>query len=895
MKIPSYKSLRTKMLLMLAVGMLCLFALLSIIGRSALSDGYKKLENDKTEIQINTVLAALNEQSEQLSGVFTEYAHWDDTYQYIVKPDAHYIEINFSDTAFRSLNIEAVFLVNAKDELIYKRGFDPHSGKAWLIPKQIEQAASKGGVLLDPAKKITSGLFWTPEGVCIVVARDIMPSSNIGKRLGTLIVIRKLDQHLIDKINKTIHAKFNIELFSSNKFAALAANKILVKPLNDSEVAGYTLLDDIGGTTKLVLRVVSDRKAFAQEKSSLKFLYWSLALIAVLLAVFSMFLDQLVLTRLALLSNDVKKISEPANIEKRVKELSGNDEMADLAHGINNMLGNLENSQRALEFEKERIQVTLAGIADAVITSDAAGHLLYMNAAAEQLSGINIEDAKGKSLQSLFRFIQEDKTYPVDGNWLIDSVSSLDEVTLERADGMMFVITKSASPLYAYDKTLFGYVTVLHDVTALRSLSKQLSYQARHDPLTKLANRYEFDHKTQEAINDAITGNRVHCLAYIDLDKFKVINDTCGHQAGDLLLQQLTQLLKTKIRSSDTLARLGGDEFALLLTGCDLHKAQEILKSLLNAVQEYSFVCEDKVFKVGVSIGLVEISSGQTLLLNEVVNCADAACYAAKKEGGNRIHLYTPNDNHTKELESQYDWVAKIYTALEKNQFVLYTQRMQGLYAGAEGHCELLIRMQGDNGKLYLPGNFLPAAEHYHLMPQIDRWVVSEALAIIARKGTEFDDLCAINLSGQSLSDEGFLQFIMDQIKQNAVDPRRLCFEITETAVISDLNTARQFMQALHHIGCRFSLDDFGSGLSSYAYLKNLQVDFLKIDGLFVKSMANNLIDRAMVESINKVGKVMGLQCIAEFAENDAIIDILKEIDVDYAQGYGVAMPEPFI
>lgn len=674
----------------------------------------------------------------------------------------------------------------------------------------------------------------------------------------------------------------------------MAKDGAIATPLDDKQVAGYAMIKDIGGSSKLLLSTVDDRKIFKQGETNMKFLYWSSAIIALLLAVFSWLLDKLVLSRLAHLNENVKRIGESAAMEGRVQELAGHDEIASLAQGINGMLERLDESQHALQLEKERAQVTLAGIADAVITSDTAGRVLYMNTTAERLTGVNISDAKGSTLQSLFHLMNGDKTASVGSEWLTEAESNQDEVVLERADGQEFIISKSASPLYDYQGTLFGTVTVLHDVTMLRVLSDQISYQARHDSLTGLVNRYEFDNKTQAAIEDAATENRVHCIAYIDLDQFKLVNDTCGHVAGDQLLRQLAEHLKAKVRNADTLARLGGDEFGLLLMGCDLKKAQKIVDGMLNMVREYRFVFDDKVFKVGASIGLTEISPNHHLTLSELLSTADSACYAAKKDGGNRVYSHRPDDDDIKERNNQLEWVTRIYRALEKQQLVLYFQRMENLMLGNEPHCELLVRMRGEDGTLYPPGYFLPAAERYRMMPRIDRWVVAEALSIIVHKGAGFPYVCAINLSGQTLTEEGFLEYVIDLIKQDGVDARRICFEITETAVIANLNKARQFIRALREVGCRFSLDDFGSGLSSFAYLKNLEVDFLKIDGMFVKAIVNNKVDRAMVESINNVGHVMGLHTIAEFAENDDIINMLKEIGVDYAQGYGVAMPELF-
>ena len=898
MNLTGHKSLRTKMLLAMAAGMLLLAALIFFVARTVLLDGYSKLEKDKTNIQINSAISLLKEQSDQLSTSVRDYAHWDDMYQFVHKKDPAFIKASLTDTVFFNFKINALFVINSEGEAVFQKGIDHTSGKAWRIPDLVLQATRKGGVLTDPSKSNTSGLFWTPQGICIVSAIDIVNSDENKPRRGTLIMLRLLDQPSIEHIEAILGAKISVNSMRDDEIAVLSPNLMkgekVVIPLSNSQVGGFALLDAIGGDTKLVLSTVGDRKIFEQGQSSLKFLYWAALLAALLLAAFSWLFDKLVLKPLARLNVDIKQIGESASTSGRIKDFSGNDELASLAHGINSMLQRLDASQNALQFEKERAQVTLAGIADAVITSDNKACVLYMNAAAERLTGINASYASGKPLHQLFSLMAEDKTTSVDSSWLTDSVTNQDEVILARADGQTFTISKSASPLYDANDLLFGTVTVLHDVTMLRALSQQLSYQARYDALTGLINRYEFDCKAQAAIEDVASGSRAHCLAYIDLDKFKIVNDTCGHAAGDLLLKQLADHLEAQVRSSDSLARLGGDEFALLLMGCSLDKAQVIVNSLLQVIQDYCFNFEDKVFKVGASIGLIEITSEQNHTLSDLLSRVDSACYAAKGDGGNCIHIYRTDDRLIEDRNSQMQWVSRINAALQNNNFLLYMQPFADLKINNELHGELLIRLQGEDGKLYPPGSFLPIAESYHMMPQIDRWVVNAALTIIARKGAAFKMVCAINLSGQSLSQEGFLDFVINQIKYHKVDAKQLCFEITETAVITHLSKARQFIQVLRAIGCRFSLDDFGSGLSSFAYLKNLQVDIIKIDGMFVKTIANNTIDRAMVESINNIGHVMGLQTIAEFAENSAIINMLKEIGVDYAQGYGVAMPELF-
>ena len=616
---------------------------------------------------------------------------------------------------------------------------------------------------------------------------------------------------------------------------------------------------------------------------------------ALLMALLVWLFDAVFLLRLERLSADVARVADAGDRSGRVKTLSGKDELTGLAHGINSMLTSLEEAQYALQLEKDRAQLTLESIADAVITSNGQGQVLSMNAVAERLCGIEFSRLSDKRLDALFHLKTEDKQTDVDSAWLTDPYSPLDEVSLLRADGLAFVIRKSASPLYDRDGQTFGIVTVLHDVTLLRNLSNQLNFQAKHDALTGLMNRYEFDQKVQLAIDEIHQTRRTkHCIAYLDLDQFKLVNDSCGHLAGDMLLQQLAGHLKAKVRSSDALARLGGDEFALLLVGCDLAKAQQIVSDILSTVSEYRFSFDDKVFKVGASIGLAEIAPTHSATLGEVLAAADAACYTAKEQGGNRIQVYRADDEQIHLHNNQLEWVSRIHLALEQHQFVLYAQALKSLKPNAEAHLELLIRLQGVDGVLYPPSYFLPVAERYHLMPKIDRWVVSEALRIMVAKGPHFKTLCAINLSGLSLSDAAFLDYVLTEINRYKVNPRQLCFEITETAVIANLDRSRQFIQTLREMGCRFSLDDFGSGLASFAYLKNLQVDFLKIDGLFIKGISSNAIDKAMVESINHVGQMMGLATIAEFVEDEASLAMVKAIGIDYAQGYAVAEPALF-
>jgi diguanylate cyclase (GGDEF)-like protein len=427
--------------------------------------------------------------------------------------------------------------------------------------------------------------------------------------------------------------------------------------------------------------------------------------------------------------------------------------------------------------------------------------------------------------------------------------------------------------------------------------TSKLTHQASHDALTGLINRTEFEARLERALQSARQGGHTHTLAYLDLDQFKVVNDTCGHVAGDELLRQLSAILQSKLRDRDTLGRLGGDEFGVLLENCELGAAQVIADMLRQTVKDFRFAWQDRSFGVGVSIGLVELNreSGD---LSTLLSAADTACYAAKDRGRNRVHVYQEQDGELMRRRSEMQWVTRISRAMEENRFRLYVQPIHPAHLTSSRpiHYEILLRMLDDDGEPLLPMAFIPAAERYNLMPAIDRWVVSNALSFCSQHGgpsPETTSICTINLSGQSLCDEHFLDFVQRQFELNRVPSQRVCFEITETAAITNLAEAMKFIGAMKDKGCQFSLDDFGSGLSSFSYLKNLPVDYLKIDGAFVRDMGADPMDRAMVEAIHHIGHVMGLQTIAEGVESGAILEQLRLVGVDYVQGEWLDAPMP--
>jgi diguanylate cyclase (GGDEF)-like protein len=468
---------------------------------------------------------------------------------------------------------------------------------------------------------------------------------------------------------------------------------------------------------------------------------------------------------------------------------------------------------------------------------------------------------------------------------------------LVRRDGGEAAIRDTVAPIRDRQGRISGTVLVFKDVTILRGMEREMVYLALHDPLTGLINRREFERRLQHCLDTARDEGRLHALFYLDLDEFKVVNDTCGHLAGDEMLKQVTSLLKARLRKTDTLARLGGDEFGVLLEDTQPDRAREVGLGLRNSVQQFRFSWQERLFEIGVSIGFVSITP-ETADMAHVLSAADAACYVAKENGRNRMHEYQPDDSALAERYGEMQWVHRIHKAFAEHRFCLYHQPIRPLRAEYQNDpplCEIFIRMIEEDGRLASPAGFIPAAERYHLIGSIDRWVVHAAFVSLAcRALSHEDETCfAINLSGQSLGDDAFLDYVLEEIEATGVSPQRVCFEITETAAVENLGQATVFIRVLKEHGCRFVLDDFGSGLSSFAYLKNLQVDYLKIDGTFVRDMEGSSVQRALVESIHQIGQVMGIRTIAESVENRTTLEMLREIGVDYVQGFGIAMPEP--
>ncbi len=549
---------------------------------------------------------------------------------------------------------------------------------------------------------------------------------------------------------------------------------------------------------------------------------------------------------------------------------------------------------------RSRSRLALESLSEALITTDARGGVEYLNPAAERLLGISSPEAESKPFEEVVRAVEEGDqrllTEPVQQALAAGTPLNLGRraLLIRSPAGTEHMVELSAAPIRLSTGETTGAVVLLHDVTETRGLARQMSYQATHDALTGLVNRREFERRLLEAIDTAHRGDGTHVLCYLDLDHFKAVNDTSGHLAGDGMLREVAKLLRDAIRDSDTVARLGGDEFGMLLIGCPLDKARQIADDVCRAVNEFRFVWRDKIFDIGVSIGLVEIArdSGS---MEEALAAADSACYVAKRQGGH-VTVYSARDEIFARQTGEIQWLQTLQQALRDNRFELFYQSIVASFAATdEGPAmEVLVRLRDEGGRQLPAIDLVRAAERYRLIALIDRWVVQTTLTALGRGAITLAPKrsVAINISGQTLADAQFLEFAVDCFDTTGADPGQVCFEIGEEAVVGNLEQARRFIGVLHGMGCRFALDNFGSGLGSFNNLRNLAVDYLKIDGSFFKNLALDTVNQAMVTAMVRLARTMNFKVIAERVEDASAVDAARRMGVDYLQGYAIGRPE---
>ena len=577
------------------------------------------------------------------------------------------------------------------------------------------------------------------------------------------------------------------------------------------------------------------------------------------------------------------------------------DGIARLAVAVLHDISSLKRAELAAATEKERALVTLAAITDGVMTADRSGRLTMINPAAERMTGVAQHDARGCRFHEVLRFHEEGGTAAV-----IDAIdrclkerrviSSLPHLTMVSRDDHHYSVESAVAPVCLADGELIGAVLIVHDVTESKRLMRRLGFEASHDALTGLVNRREFETRLERALERARTpGGASAALLYMDLDQFKIVNDTCGHSAGDDLLKLLANTYAEHVRERDTLARIGGDEFALIVEHCDVDEALAVAQKILDATRNFRYACKGRLFQLGVSIGLTPIDRG-IASVEETLRRADHACYIAKERGRNRIFVHYHGDLDFAQRRSDMHWVTRLTHAFQNEQLQLYCQPIMALGDGSgKKHYEILLRLRNGRAGPVLPGTFLPAAERYDVILKIDRWVLQRTLEWLSGHKAHMEtlDMCSINVSRRSLTDPSFHKFAADLIDASDVPAQKLCFEITEHGAIADMQKTIAFIEAMSARGCRFSLDDFGTGMTSFSYLKQLPVNFIKIDGSFIQMMSSSQVDFEMVRFTNDISHMMGRQTIAEYVSDAAILASLKEIGVDFAQGYCIGKPRP--
>ncbi|MDE1924034.1 MAG: EAL domain-containing protein, partial [Gammaproteobacteria bacterium] len=555
------------------------------------------------------------------------------------------------------------------------------------------------------------------------------------------------------------------------------------------------------------------------------------------------------------------------------------------------------------EPQRPRALATLDAMGEGVLTVDAEGRIDYLNQAAALLLGQRFDQLIGRSFADVATLVDETDRRAL-GDPVRKALTSGGRISAGKravlvpaAGGAEHSVEMSVSPLRAEGTHVSGVVVVLHDTSELRGLTRQMSYQASHDALTGLVNRREFERRLQEAMDSARAGDTTHALAYLDLDRFKLVNDTCGHTAGDNMLREVASLIKEAVRDSDTVGRIGGDEFALLLAGCPLEKARQIADDVVRSVGDYRFVYKDRIFNIGVSVGLVEIGRDDATI-EDLINSADSACYVAKKQGGVKVHVYSAHEEASARHSGEIQWLQKLQGALRDNSFELYFQPIvHAQQGGVSGPAlEVLLRLKMEGGRPgALPAEFMRAAERYRLMPRIDRWVVQAVLSALGHGGLKLPSgrSIAINIAGQTLGDADFLEFVVDCFDHTGVAPGDVCFELTESAVVANMEPARRFVEVLHGMGCEFALDDFGGGLSSFTSLKTLPMDYLKIDGSFLRNLAVDTVNQAMVAAMIDLSRTLHFRVVAEQVEDQGSLDTARRMGIDFVQGFIVARPQP--
>lgn len=865
------KQLRYQTRSIFSVALISLIVVFYVTSSTIFSRSLTKIAKQDTQQVVAGALNVFTQGIEDFGNLHADWAAWDDTYNFIQSGNPQYIKSNLTNEQIALLNVNLILYVNANGEITFGTGFNLNTKQKAPIPEKINLLIKQSNILLQPTSlnKNLVGIVTIPEGLMLVSSRPILNSQGGGLPKGRLIFGRFIDAQTIDKLAKTTRLSLTLQALNKsnlstdwqNARANLSAKKpIFINSVNEQFIAGYALLNDIYGQPAAVLRINISRDNYNfQNKKSLRYLLISLCIIGLLFGAVALpLLERLLLFYYERQEREQRYRAVVTQASEGIALVDGdNKSFIEANKALLDLLG-----YSWQELQKMTVYDLVIGERQQI--DDAINNIALTN---DPLVG---------EWQCYHKY-----------NSPIDVEFSANAIAYEERDALCIVLRDIRTRKLAE--------------AALRESEKQLSWQATHDPLTELLNRRAFEQNLERALLSIDNSQPEHILCYLDLDRFKVVNDTCGHIAGDELLRQVSSLFQISLRKTDILARLGGDEFGVLLYNCPIDRALQIANILRERVAQFAFSWREQKFSIGVSIGIVTINA-KFKSLDMALNAADTACYTAKKKGRNQVYIYNNNENELAQRSSEMKWGLIIPQAIAHNHFRLCYQKIVPIENSdiKQTHYEVLLRLEDKNGNIILPTDFLPSAEKYNLMQQIDRWVIATLFDHLEQQYQTVWESCpletlpslyAVNISGASINDAQFFDFIQQQFASTQIPPGIICFEITETIAITNLAKAAELINKLKLIGCRFALDDFGSGMSSFAYLKILPVDYVKIDGAFVQEIVENAIALEMVEAIKRIAAVMGIQTIAEFVENDEIFQKLQSLGVDYAQGYAIAKP----
>jgi diguanylate cyclase (GGDEF)-like protein/PAS domain S-box-containing protein len=877
---------------------------------SAVIPSFEELEVAESERSVRRVRKALEREVEMVARTAADWGAWNDLYRYVADPYEDFIESNLPKGTFDALKFNLLFMYDTEGRVVWGKVFD-RDDRGVLVEITVPEFASPqkawpNALLYGSARLGDSrGLLFTSKGLMLAAAAPILTSKDKGPVRGTLVIGRFLNERVLAEVQDFLELSFDIRRIAPGDATTVtdiganplpALDEIRTRVSSDGSVVGYAALPEIATDARWLLRAYTPGSSSALGRSSAvtALTMTAVAGIAVMLALL-IAIGSIVVRPLTSLRSRMASLAGGA--ARTESPLTGRgDEIGALAREFESMLDSLDETTASLRTSEQRYRSLYDETPSMFLTVDEGLRIRSANEFGARAMGYEVEALYGMPAQQLY--IESDRMkfeQHIAGCYQQPDVLHKWELRKERRDGEVLWVQETARVL-TDDGLGQSLLIVSEDVTEARRLSQELTFQATHDTLTELVNRREFERRVGRVLNSVRASGSEHALCYLDLDQFKVVNDTCGHAAGDELLRQLSRELSRHLRRHDTLARLGGDEFALLLEHCSLEAARHVADTLLRTVRDFRFEWNDTRFAVGVSIGLVPIDATSDEV-DEIMSCADAACCAAKDEGRNRIKVFRPGDRELATRFGEARWVTRLQTALEEGRFRLYRQviaPLNGCTAAGE-YFEILLRMVDEKGRIIAPESFLSAAERYGIIGRLDRWVIGEVLEQFTQHADLLDRvaMCSVNVSGQSLSDDEFLEFLFEALERTSVPASKLCFEITETAAIADLDSTARFMARIRALGCRFALDDFGSGVSSFAYLRQLPVDLLKIDGVFIKNLLRDPANAAITRSINDIAHTLGNQTIAEFVESESILREVRSIGIDYAQGYAVGRPVP--